>query len=158
MAHAFYESPIGWMKITAKGKQIESLDFLDKEGVEPTKKLTPVLKKCIQELNEFFQKKRTAFTIPIVEHGSDFQRQVMREVSGIEFGHVATYLDIANRVGDPNTVRAVGGANGRNCIPIIIPCHRIVAADGKLTGYAWGLWRKKWLLEFERGQKQLDLF
>jgi len=158
MPHAFYESPLGWMKITAKGSQIESIDFLDKEGVTDTKNPTAVLKKCIKQLKEFFDKKRKEFTIPITENGSDFQRQVMREVRGIGFGHVATYLEIANKVGDPKTVRAVGGANSRNSIPILIPCHRIVAADGKLTGYAWGLWRKKWLLEFERGEKQLDLF
>ena len=160
MPHAFYNSPIGWMKLTSNRTKLESIEFLDGETApEPNEPPTSkVLKTCIKELDAYFNKQLETFSVAVVERGSDFQRQVMREVQTVPFGQVATYLDIAHKVGDVQAVRAVGSANGRNQIPIIIPCHRIVAQNGQLTSYAWGIWRKKWLLEFERGEKQLDLF
>lgn len=87
--------------------------------------------------------------VPIVLGGTEFQRRVWRELTTIPFGRTASYQDVARAIGRPQAVRAVGAANGRNPISIIVPCHRVVGSDGRLTGYGGGLWRKEWLLKHE---------
>ena len=98
------------------------------------------------------------FTIPLRTTGSPFQQRVWKELLNIPFATTTSYMKVAMQLGDLKSIRAVGTANGRNPIAIIIPCHRVIGSDGKLVGYGGGLWRKKWLLEFESGSHQVGMF
>lgn len=153
---AYYNSPIGLLEIEAEKSGITYILF---DKTEDGAQLDPdgLLNKCMDELNEYFTGRRKIFDIKIDPRGTDFQKKVWNELYKIPFGKTQSYLDIARRTGDPNNIRAVGGANHRNKIPIIIPCHRVIGADGSLTGYGGGLWRKKWLLDFEGSNDQLNL-
>jgi methylated-DNA-[protein]-cysteine S-methyltransferase len=103
-----------------------------------------------EQLNDYFAGKRKHFALPIALEGTEFQRQVWEELRRIPFGTTISYAELARRIGLPRAVRAVGAANGRNPISIVVPCHRVIGADGSLTGYGGGLPRKRWLLELER--------
>ena len=92
---------------------------------------------------------RRAFDLPLDLHGTDFQRRVWRQLRTIPYGQIITYQEIANAIDKPQAVRAVGAANARNPISIIVPCHRVIGSDGSLTGYGGGIWRKEWLLKHE---------
>ena len=109
-----------------------------------------VLEQAILELNEFFSGERTEFNIPLLLNGTNFQVSVWRALLDIPLGKVATYADLAHRVGNPKAVRAIGSANKANKIQIFLPCHRIIGSNQSLTGYAGGLEAKRWLLEWER--------
>ncbi len=109
-----------------------------------------VLAETVRQLVQYFVGERTGFDIPLDPVGTDFQRQVWKVLSEIPYGETITYGEQANRLGDPNKARAVGAANGRNPIPIIVPCHRVVGANGSLTGFAGGIEHKAWLLNHER--------
>ena len=111
----------------------------------------PVLKAASNELKLFFAQRLKKFTIPVAPSGTEFQRSVWKALQKIPFGKTASYGDIARQVGKPNAMRAVGAANKRNPICIIIPCHRVIGADGSLTGFGGGIGRKKYLLALERG-------
>lgn len=102
-----------------------------------------------RQLVEYFDGGRTTFDLRIELHGSPFQRQVWQALLDVPFGHTASYGEIARRIGRPTAPRAVGAANGRNPVSIIVPCHRVIGASGTLTGYGWGPDRKAWLLEHE---------
>ncbi|WP_404344109.1 methylated-DNA--[protein]-cysteine S-methyltransferase [Pseudoalteromonas mariniglutinosa] len=104
---------------------------------------------CIEQLNEYFAKQRQEFTVPLDTQGTPFQQAVWQALSDVPFGTVKSYGDIARTINKPKAVRAVGAANGKNPISIIVPCHRIIGANGKLTGYAGGIERKQWLLTHE---------
>ncbi|NNG45231.1 methylated-DNA--[protein]-cysteine S-methyltransferase [Pseudoalteromonas sp. NEC-BIFX-2020_002] len=104
---------------------------------------------CISQLDEYFNDTRRTFTINLDTKGTDFQKSVWQALLNVPFGQVQSYSDIARAIGNPKAVRAVGAANGKNPISIIVPCHRIIGASGKLTGYAGGLERKQWLLKHE---------
>jgi len=106
-----------------------------------------------RELNEYFAGSRRAFTIPVAPRGTDFQRAVWSELQRIPFGATISYGELARRIGRPKAVRAVGAANGANPIPIVIPCHRVIGSNGKLTGYGGGLDKKETLLAIERGAR-----
>jgi methylated-DNA-[protein]-cysteine S-methyltransferase len=110
------------------------------------------------KLQEYFEGKRTHFSFPLHFIGTDFQQKVWDELSKIPFGTTYSYLDLAKKVGDIKAVRAVAAANAKNPLWIVIPCHRVIGSDGSLTGYAGGLWRKKWLLEHEKPSNQKSLF
>ena len=101
------------------------------------------------ELGAYFAGARTEFTVPLAMSGPPFQARVWAELRRIGYGETISYLELARRVGDPRAVRAVGGANGRNPIPVIVPCHRVIGADGSLTGFGGGIERKRWLLQHE---------
>jgi methylated-DNA-[protein]-cysteine S-methyltransferase len=101
------------------------------------------------QLEEYFARTRKAFDLPLVAEGTDFQRRVWDALLGIPYGTTISYLELARRIGDPKAVRAVGLANGRNPISIIVPCHRVIGSDGSLTGYGGGIERKRWLLQHE---------
>ena len=108
-----------------------------------------VLDAAVAQLQEYFDGARTEFDLPLDPDGTDFQRQAWHELRRIPFGETITYGEQAIRLGDRNKMRAVGSANGKNPIPIVVPCHRVVGADGKLTGFAGGLDTKAWLLDHE---------
>jgi len=113
--------------------------------------LTPVLTRTIKELDEYFDGKRKTFDIPLIMTGTPFQRCVWNELRTIPYGSTASYALIAERIGKPRHVRAVANANGANPISIIVPCHRVIGSDAKLTGYGGGLQIKRQLLELESG-------
>ena len=111
---------------------------------------------ALGQLGEYFTHESHSFDLELDPEGSEFEKLVWTELQQIPFGTTTTYGDIARKLGDPGASRAVGLANASNPIAIIIPCHRVIGADGDLTGYAGGLWRKKWLLAHESGQATLD--
>jgi methylated-DNA-[protein]-cysteine S-methyltransferase len=148
-------TPLGPVRITSSGTAITSVLFLDEEN-EPTETPNdPLLLECIRQLTAYFAGRLTQFALRLASQGTEFQQRVWTELQRVPFGRTATYSDLAHRLGDPNLTRAVGAANGSNPIAIIIPCHRIIGANGSLTGYAGGLWRKQWLLRHESGQGEL---
>ncbi len=153
---AFYKSPVGYLEIIGSKNGISEINFL-KFHVK-TGRIPHNLKECITELVEYFAGTRDAFTIKLDVTGSPFQMKVWEEVMKIPYGKTISYLELARRVGDIRALRAVGGGNARNPVPIIIPCHRVIGADGRLMGYGGGLKVKKWLLEHEHAFVQRDLF
>lgn len=143
---SFYDSPIGLIKIVSNNEAIVALDFVYKRSKENE---NDVIRQCKIQLDEYFKGMRKEFDINIEVSGTEFQKMVWKELKRIPYGQVRSYKDIAVAIGNEKAVRAVGGANNKNKIAIIIPCHRVVGKDGSLTGYTGGLWRKKWLLEHE---------
>ncbi|GAB4418520.1 MAG: methylated-DNA--[protein]-cysteine S-methyltransferase [Bacteroidia bacterium] len=159
-AKTYYDSPIGTIEITASEFGIRSLRFID----YPTYEIDPTqehLLQCIGQLDEYFAGKRTHFTVPLDLQGTPFQRRVWQELVTIPVGGTVSYLDVAKAIESPDAVRAVGSACGSNQHWLLVPCHRVIGSDGKLTGYAAGLQRKRWLLEHEWAMlygKQTSLF
>lgn len=145
---SYYESPLGLIQIKSINQKICSVLFVEKE-TEPFNIDTPLNKECIKQLKEYFEGARKEFDLPIYQIGTDFQQQVWAEVSRIPYGLTSSYGTIAKKIGDIKSVRAVGTTNGKNQIAIIIPCHRVLGSEGQLTGYAWGLDKKEWLLKHE---------
>jgi methylated-DNA-[protein]-cysteine S-methyltransferase len=101
------------------------------------------------QLSEYFAGERTTFTVPLASHGTAFQERVWRALRDIGYGETVSYAELARRVDSPKAVRAVGAANGRNPLPLVVPCHRVIGADGSLTGFGGGIERKQWLLQHE---------
>ncbi len=114
---------------------------------------------AVSELREYFDQKRTAFTFPLAPEGTDFQQRVWKQLRNIPYGETRTYAQLADAIGNRAAIRAVGLANGRNPLSIVVPCHRVIGSDGSLTGYAGGLDRKRFLLELEGAAplRQLEL-
>jgi methylated-DNA-[protein]-cysteine S-methyltransferase len=159
----FYQSEIGLLEIVGTGTGLTTVTFVEREiGVDyrnPSKVL-PVVVQCVNQLDEYFQAKRKIFKLSLAPQGTDFQKSVWAQLLEIPFGETVSYMDIARAIGNENSIRAVGAANGANPLAIIVPCHRVIGSDGKLTGYGGGLWRKEWLLNHERRHSsgQLPLF
>ena len=151
----YIQTPVGLLEISADDTSITSVYFAN----EKTKKENPssLTNLCATQLKDFFDGKRNDFTLPLRPAGTTFQIQVWNELQKIPFGKTISYKELAKRLGDEKKIRAAGTANGRNPIPIIIPCHRVIGSDGSLVGYGGGLDKKKWLLEFESGNKQAQL-
>ena len=149
---AYYESEPGLIEITAGETGIITLYFTKKKSnLKSDSKSFPVhLKDCIRQLDEYFKGKRMTFDLPLIISGTDFQKKVWNELKKIPFGKTASYKEIALKAGNIKAVRAIGNANNKNKIAVIIPCHRVIGSVGKLSGYAGGVKRKKWLLEHER--------
>lgn len=150
-----YDSPIGVLEIVGSDEEIFSVLFSERIRVEHSKQDdTPlVLDECVGQLDQYFKGDRLEFTFPYRVEGTDFQKRVWTALTSIPFAETGSYTDIAVSVGSEKAVRAVGSANGKNKLSIVIPCHRIIGANGKLTGYAGGLWRKEWLLQHEKSIK-----
>ena len=116
------------------------------------------LQKCIFQLREYFEGQRNHFDFKLNPQGTDFQQKVWQELLNIPYGKTLSYLELSKKLGDVKAIRAVASANGRNPLWIVVPCHRVIGTNGSLTGYAGGLWRKKWLLEHESPTGQQSLF
>jgi len=116
------------------------------------------LKECVQQLTEYFAKERTCFDLKLNPKGTEFQQKVWKALLDVPYGKTRSYLEQSKHLGDVKAIRAVASANGKNPLWIVIPCHRIIGSDGSLTGYAGGVWRKKWLLELECPSGQMELF
>lgn len=157
MKTAILHTPLGLLRIEGNPKGIASVSFVE-EGLNTQNKIPDELKNVCNQLNAYFKGSLTTFDLTLAPEGTDFQKRVWAELVKIPFGKTVSYQVIANKLGDPKVIRAAASANGRNPIAIIIPCHRVIGADGSLTGYAGGLHRKKWLLEHESPVKQGTLF
>jgi methylated-DNA-[protein]-cysteine S-methyltransferase len=153
---AFLKTPIGHIEVTGSERGIRTLQFLDFR-VRP-QHVPSCLKSCIVQLEEYFRGTRHHFDLKLDLQGSPFQVKVWTELLKIPYGQVISYLELAQRTGNIKAFRAVGGANGHNPISVIVPCHRVIGANGRLVGYRGGLKRKKWLLEHEHAFAQRDLF
>jgi len=145
----YYESPIGLIEIESVADAVTSLVFADDRRSEMVK--DAVGEEAASQIAEYFEGERREFDVPVLLKGTRFQRQVWDELLDIPFGQTVSYGDIAKAIGKPTAVRAVGAANGRNPVSIIVPCHRVIGNGGRLTGYGGGLWRKQWLLKHEGG-------
>jgi methylated-DNA-[protein]-cysteine S-methyltransferase len=149
----YYKSPLGPIEIVARPNSIIALDFV--EDMQPEDgELSFCVKECLKQLDEYFKGERRKFFLNLQPAGTDFQKSVWRQLEEIPYGKTTSYGVIANILAKPKASRAVGSANGKNPIAIIIPCHRVIGRDGSLTGYGGGLWRKRWLIGFEKGEVQ----
>ena len=152
----YITTPLGIAKITGDDNGISEISALN-EG-ECSTKIPTILKEAVSQLQDYFEGKRTKFDLKINPKGTAFQQKVWQELMNIPFGKTINYLDLAKKLGDPKVIRAAASANGKNPLWIVVPCHRVIGTDGSLTGYAGGLWRKKWLLEHENPTNQQSLF
>ncbi len=156
MPTAFIKTPLGTAKIVGDANGIAVISILE-EG-EISTSIPKELEETVSQLQDYFNGKRNDFTIKINPHGTEFQQKVWRELLNIPFGKTMSYLDLSKKLGDVKAIRAVASANGKNPLWLVVPCHRVIGTDGSLTGYAGGLWRKKWLLEHESPSLQQSLF
>lgn len=145
-----YHSPIGPLRLAGSDEGLTHILLSGQAVPEGAVEVeTPLLRQAARELSEYFDGKRKAFTVPVFPKGTPFQRRVWAALQTIPYGRTVSYKDIAAQIGRPAVTRAVGGANGKNPIPILIPCHRVIAADGSLGGYSLGLDLKRKLLALE---------
>jgi methylated-DNA-[protein]-cysteine S-methyltransferase len=156
MFEAYYKSPIGNLRIISNEQDIIKIEFTNdffKMSMTPFQ-----IQNCISQLDEYFRGERKEFNVEINPAGTEFQSKVWNLLKKIPYGKTLSYLELSKQFGDEKAIRAIASANGKNPIPIIIPCHRVIGNDGKLTGYAGGLLKKQWLLEHEGAIKQRSLF
>ena len=144
---ASFESPVGFLILKSDRQSIISISFSENDIQEQNS--CAVLETCKEQLDSYFSGNSIDFDLPLSPYGTEFQQKVWAELLNIPYGETITYMEMAVRLGDPKCIRAAGTANGKNPIAIIIPCHRVIGAGNKLTGYAGGIWRKKILLELE---------
>jgi methylated-DNA-[protein]-cysteine S-methyltransferase len=142
------DTPIGWLEICTSLHHVRAIRFVD-ELPEKAPNDTGVLEDCKNQLEEYFKGNRTSFDFPFELSGTDFQKSVWNMVLTIPFSETRSYGEIAQALGNANLMRAVGLANGKNPLPIVIPCHRVLGSNNKLVGYGGGLERKDWLLKHE---------
>jgi len=154
---AYYKTPLGIARIIGDADGIISVSVMDEKS-NISKEIPDSLQECVKQLDEYFQKKRTDFDLKLNPQGTEFQRKVWKELQNIPYAKTITYLDQSKKMESVKAIRAIAAANGKNPIWIIIPCHRVIGSDGSLTGYAGGIWRKKWLLEHENPSNQTSLF
>ncbi|MCW3073933.1 MAG: methylated-DNA--[protein]-cysteine S-methyltransferase [Flaviaesturariibacter sp.] len=146
---AYYPSPLGVLKIVATDDAIAAIVFTEEGAEAAASETSPVLQQCITQLDEYFSGTRRTFDFPIGQAGTAFQQKVWEGLLAIPYGRTVSYLALSKTLGDAKAIRAVGTANGRNNLAIVVPCHRVIGSNQSLTGYAGGLWRKQWLLEHE---------
>ncbi|MBD1396930.1 methylated-DNA--[protein]-cysteine S-methyltransferase [Pontibacter sp. JH31] len=153
------ETPLGWLRISGTDQGITEVKFCEEseERVAATH-IPDCLRACVQQLEEYFAGSRKDFDLMLCPVGTAFQNQVWQQLQRIPYGKTESYLSVARAVSGEKAIRAVGAANGRNPICIIVPCHRVIGSDGSLTGYAGGLWRKEWLLRYEGVLKPVSQF
>lgn len=157
MKSCIIKSPLGYTKIVGDELGIASISVLNSEEKE-SDVIPEELQDCVVQLNDYFEGKRTSFNLNLNPSGTFFQKQVWDELQNIPFGKTISYLDLSKKLGDVKAIRAVASANGKNPLWIVVPCHRVIGTDGSLTGYAGGLHRKQWLLQYESPSKQQSLF
>lgn len=152
MNFQYLDSPIGTLRLVSNGTELIKIEFEghyndDEEAyVEST---DAALAACAKQLSDYFALRRKHFDLPLTAQGTTFQQSVWRALAAIPYGELRSYRDIAQAIGNPAAVRAVGAANGRNPLPIVVPCHRVIGSNGSLTGFAGGLETKKMLLQLE---------
>ena len=144
-------TPVGTLRLVSNGTHLTAIEFPQRHNVQDNARqhTDSVLASCAQQLTEYFAARRSHFDLPLDAGGTAFQQTVWSALVAIPYGELRSYSDIANTIGKPKAVRAVGAANGRNPIPIVVPCHRVIGSDGSLTGFAGGLPMKTKLLTLE---------
>lgn len=160
MYTSYYASPLGTLRMQCTDEYLVALLFEDGETPSVPEE-HPILRQCRKELDEYFSGKRKSFSLPLQQEGTDFQQKVWSLLEQIPFGKTLSYQQLTSQYGDLKAIRAVASANGKNKLSILVPCHRVIGSNQSLTGYAGGLWRKKWLLQHEAkhhiGVEQLGL-
>ncbi|MHB8605216.1 MAG: methylated-DNA--[protein]-cysteine S-methyltransferase [Thermoplasmatota archaeon] len=146
----FLASPVGTLLLEASDDGLSRVNFAPSREPDRSMPADMLLASAASQLKEYFAGARRAFDLPLAMDGTEFRERVWRALLDVPYGKTASYLDIALALGDPESVRAVGAANGANPIAIVVPCHRIIGSDGSLTGYGGGLDNKRWLLALER--------
>jgi methylated-DNA-[protein]-cysteine S-methyltransferase len=157
--HSYVDSPLGPLLLTGDGEGGLTGLYTDQHGRLPTElgpRVDEEFTEARTQLDEYFAGERDDFDLPLTAPGTAFQRAVWQALRQIRYGSTMTYREVAEQVGNPKAVRAVGSANSRNPISIIVPCHRVVGSDGKLVGYAGGFSAKRWLLDHERATAGLS--
>jgi len=148
MPQIYYENPLGVACITETDGAISSISIMDvPKDIDQAS--TPLLQQAAQQLDEYFAGTRKIFDFKMRQEGSTFQQEVWKTLLDIEYGKTITYTQQSNRMNNPLAIRAIAAANGKNSLWVVVPCHRVIGANGELTGYAGGIWRKQWLLEHE---------
>jgi methylated-DNA-[protein]-cysteine S-methyltransferase len=147
MYTSYMPSPVGTLQLQCTDDGITAVSFW--EGETASTDEHPLLQECQQQLEAYFAGQLKAFSLPLLLNGTPFQTKVWTALQNIPYGRTVSYMGLSKTLGDVKAIRAVGTANGRNTIAIIVPCHRVIGSNAKLTGYAGGLWRKQWLLEHE---------
>lgn len=159
---AYLNTPLGLLRISGSDEGLHEVKFCEEtETAIPESPAPACLHDAVQQLEEYFAGSRHTFELKLAPRGTTFQQQVWQELQQIPFGRTSTYLAVSCAVSTEKAIRAVGAANGRNPLCIIVPCHRVIGSDGSLTGYAGGLWRKEWLLQHEgvlKPSQQYTLF
>ena len=150
------KTPLGMATITGDEMGISAITVAEDGSV--SNEIPLVLQEAVVQLQSYFEGKRTEFDLPLHPQGTDFQQKVWKGLLQIPYGKTMSYLELSKQLGDVKAIRAVAAANGKNPLWIVVPCHRVIGTDGSLTGYAGGLWRKKWLLELENPSRQQTLF
>ncbi len=146
----YYSQAVGWLELRVGNKGLRSISFISKPSVRQSSKDDQLMARAIKELDDYFSGNSKSFSIPLdLREGTPFQRKVWEELQRIPYGQTRSYRDVAEAVGNPLGARAVGHANKRNCIAIIIPCHRVISSNGDIGGYDSGLHIKEALLELE---------
>ncbi len=151
MNYQYLDTPIGRLRLVSDGSHITAIEFEQCPGDTGSDRQCsdPVLADCATQLTEYFEGQRQRFDLPLAPAGTTFQKAVWQTLRDIPYGELRSYRDIAAALHKPRAVRAVGAANGRNPIPLVVPCHRVIGSDGSLTGFAGGLEMKRTLLELE---------
>ncbi len=157
METAYIATPIGTAEIKGDENGISSITISDAEQ-EFSANIPEILQLAATQLQEYFSGSRQDFNLQLNAVGTEFQKKVWKSILEIPYGKTISYMELSKIFGDVKAIRAIASANGKNPLWIVVPCHRIIGADGSLTGYAGGLWRKKWLLEHESPSKQQILF
>ena len=157
MKKAQIKTPLGITLIEGDTNGISKISVEEDTEVFSAE-IPSALKEATLQLSEYFEGKRKEFSFKLNPKGTDFQQKVWQELLKIPFGKTTSYLELSKQLGDVKAIRAVAAANGKNPLWVVVPCHRVIGSDGSLTGYAGGLWRKKWLLEHENPSPQQSLF
>ncbi len=158
MEEVFIQTPLGITAIKGDEDGIVAVSVSKEDAVKPSRHIPALLVDAVKQLEAYFAGTRQTFQLRLNLKGTDFQKSVWQELLNIPYGKTISYLELSRRLGDVKAIRAVAAANGQNPFWIVVPCHRVIGSDGSLTGYAGGLWRKKWLLDHENPYKQQTLF
>lgn len=156
MEITYIKTPLGITKIMGDENGISVISVSDEGDI--SEQIPAVLQEAVSQLMAYFEGKRTTFDFKLNPKGTEFQQKIWNGLLEIPFGKTMSYLELSKKLGDVKAIRAVASANGKNPLWIVIPCHRVIGTDGSLTGYAGGLWRKKWLLQHENPTTQQSLF
>lgn len=154
---AYIKTPVGIAEISGDDQGISRISILDAER-DPSSEIPTELQEAATQLQDYFAGKRVDFTFALNPTGTEFQLKVWKSLLEIPYGKTVSYMEQTKKLGDAKAIRAVASANGKNPLWIVVPCHRVVGTNGSLTGYAGGIWRKKWLLEHENPTNQQSLF
>ena len=146
--NSFINTILGTIRISGDADFITAVSFCEEKMDESMLSISSHIQ-CAEQLREYFAGTRQTFDFPFKQPGTDFQQKVWRHLLDIPFGQTTSYLLLSKKIGDVKAIRAVGTANGRNNMAIVVPCHRVIGSNNKLVGYAGGLWRKEWLLKHE---------